>query len=367
MRARAPPPTPPPARREEICTKSSSPRSFCQWLTFGPPDESIFTILGDPVQQPLGLIALVPGREASTEMNGHNKYIAAVVAFLSAATVGATGAPVAARSALAPAASHSNAPETDVADRALRVLPPIADDLLARPHPIHDDVADLIVRLAGNVCTGTPITGTNFVVTAAHCVLTKTGEVTQRTVVRDHRWYPAVAVLVDTEYLEHPTAEHDAAVLILAEQIPGPSARVGTSLPDIGKLTLAGFQPIDSDGTLLRGKDVHSHPRPKGASGTTINLHYEPAACVTAASVLDVSAARVMVPCGLVPGASGGGLYARDADGFVLVGILSSVTSDLKSNGVVPLDSLLELLAHPDQYAHGFSSDSNRIDRIELS
>lgn len=301
-------------------------------------------------------------------MNGHSKYIAAVAAFLSAATVGVSGTSVSARPAQVRAASQASAQEVDVVvDRGVQDRPPIADDLLARPHTIHDDVADLIVRLAGNVCTGTPITGTVYVVTAAHCVLTESGEVTQRTVVRDHKWYPAVAVLVNTEYLEHPTAENDAAVLVLAKQIPGPSARVGASLPDVGKLTLAGFQPLDSDGSLLRDKDRISHPRPKGATGTTIHLHYEPAACVTPADALDVSAARVMVPCGLVPGASGGGLYTRDVDGFVLVGILSSVTSDLKTNGVVPLDSLLELLANPDQYAHGFSSDSNRTDRIELS
>jgi hypothetical protein len=222
----------------------------------------------------------------------------------------------------------------------------------------------------GNTCTGTPITGTVYVVTAAHCVLTERGEVTRRTIVRDHVTYSAVTVLVNTEYHQHPSADNDAAVLIMAQEIPGPSARIGTALPVSGELTLAGFQPIDSDGSLLRGRNANDHPRLKGANGTTDSLTYKPAACVTSASALTVYDTRVMVPCGLIPGASGGGLYVHDEDGYTLVGILSSVTTDYKANGIVPLASLLELLAHPELYTHGFSSDRNeptRHDRIERS
>jgi len=301
-------------------------------------------------------------------MNGHNKYIAAAAAFLSGLTVGVNSAPVAARPAQAPETSVA-AQSATTADSTLD-RGPFETVRTSKPHRINDDVSRLIVRLIGNTCTGTPITGTVYVITAAHCVLTENGEVTQRTIVRDGVRYPAMAVLVNTEYHEHPSADTDAAVLIMAQEIPGPSARIGTSLPDIGELTLAGFQPIDSDGSLLRGRNVNDHPRPKNASGTTVSLPYEPASCAIPASALEVYDTRVMVPCGLIPGASGGGLYTQDEDGYVLVGILSSVTADYKVNGVVPLDSLLELLAHPQQYAHGFSShsnDSNRRDRIERS
>ncbi len=86
--------------------------------------------------------------------------------------------------------------------------------------------------------------GTVYVVTAAHCVLTDSGEVTPRTVVRDDIRYTAVAVLVDTDYHDHPSAELDAAVLVMAQVIPGPSARVGSALPDSGQVTLAGL-PTD--------------------------------------------------------------------------------------------------------------------------
>ena len=231
---------------------------------------------------------------------------------------------------------------------------PVRNAPLARPHLIDDAFADVIVRLHGHVCTGTPITGTVYVVTAAHCVLTDSGEVAQRTIVRDHIRYPAVAVLVNTDYFDHPSEELDVAVLIMAQVIPGPSARVGTSLPDSGQVTLAGYQPIDSDGTLLRGRGPNDHPLPKAAIGTPIDFPYRPAGCVSSVQSLEVSAARVMVPCGLVPGASGGGLFTEDNGELVLVGILSTVTADLSANGIVPLASLHELLDHPDRYAHGF-------------
>src|SRR3954452_5414232 len=212
-------------------------------------------VLGDPVQQLLGLIALVPGREASTEMNGHKKYVAAAVAFLGSVTVGVNGAPVAARPAQAPATSLAAQATTAAVGTVDRDL--FEDIRASRPHRIDDDVAHLIVRLIGNTCTGTPITGTVYVVTAAHCVLTKSGEVTQPTIVRDRVRYPAVAVLVNTEYHDHPSEALDAAVLVMAQVIPGPSVGVASALPDSGSVTLAGFQPLDSDGSLLRGPRRH--------------------------------------------------------------------------------------------------------------
>ena len=82
-----------------------------------------------------------------------------------------------------------------------------------------------------------------------------------------------------------------------------------------------------------------------------------------------MSTARVMVPCGLIPGASGGGLYNEENGEIVLVGILSTVTADLSANGIVPLAALQELLQHPEQYAHGFSTAQahHEHDRVERS
>jgi hypothetical protein len=64
------------------------------------------------------------------------------------------------------------------------------------------------------------------------------------------------------------------------------------------------------------------------------------------------------MPCGVVPGASGGGLYSEQNGEFVQVGILSYVTADVSANGVVPLASLHELLQHRDQYTHVISGES---------
>jgi hypothetical protein len=73
-----------------------------------------------------------------------------------------------------------------------------------------------------------------------------------------------------------------------------------------------------------------------------------------------VTDARVTVPCGLVPGASGGGLLTVENGEIVLVGIVSTVSADLSANGVVPLESLHELLAEPERYAHDFPAGDTR-------
>jgi len=226
----------------------------------------------------------------------------------------------------------------------------------ASPHFLHGDVAGAIVRLRGGACSGIPIAGTVYVVTAAHCVLTESGDVTRRTIVRDNVTYTSVAVLVDTDYHDHPTSELDAAVLVMANVIPGLGARVGSTLPVSGQVTLAGFQPIDDDGTLLRDPRRIGHHMADGDAQTRIDMSYRPAGCVDSAASLDVSDARVMVPCGLVPGASGGGLFIENDGELVLVGIVSTVTADLRANGVVPMTALHELLDHPDLYRHEFSN-----------
>ena len=180
-------------------------------------------------------------------MNGKNKYIGVAVALAGAATIGIAPRPAAADPSTS--ADVLGAPvvlETSVAQDGWPQVGPnttidIVEASLGRPHLIDDAYADVLVRLRGGVCSGTPITGTVYVVTAAHCVLTDSGEVTRKTVVRDHVRYPAVAVLVDTDYAKHPSAALDAAVLIMAQVIPGPSARIGSALPDSGDADAGGL------------------------------------------------------------------------------------------------------------------------------
>ena len=236
------------------------------------------------------------------------------------------------------------------------------------PHLLEGDVADVIVPLFGGLCSGTPIAGTPYVVTAAHCVLTDSGDVRQRSVVRDGVVYRSTSVFVDTRYHDNPIVELDAAVLVLEEIIPGPSAQLGLALPESGWVTLAGFQPIDEHGALVRPDETTGQTAPKPGVGRPVDEAIHPAGCVESVQSLTVTAVRVTVPCGLVPGASGGPLLAIDNGELVLVGILSTVANQYTTNGVVPLDSLHELLAHPEQYEHDFAngqSDNRSPDAID--
>jgi hypothetical protein len=139
---------------------------------------------------------------------------------------------------------------------------------------------------------------------------------------------------------------------------------------------LAGLQPTDGGGTLLRGNSPDDRPLPTDATGNRTTIKYPTAGCVEAAPALKVTPTLVTMRCGLIPGASGGGLFVVNDGQLVLVGILSTVTNDLTANGIVPLASLHELLEHPDRYTHRFdtaqlgrahSSKPDVIDHKELS
>jgi hypothetical protein len=239
------------------------------------------------------------------------------------------------------------------------------------PHRISGGVADVLVRIRGGaVCSGTPITGTRFVVTAAHCVLDRDRNVASRTVVRSGLEYGVAAILVDTRYHDNPVTALDAAVLVMSEPVPGPSATLGTAVPTTGSVTLAGFQSIDSDGSLLRGSGPHDVPIPQAAKdGDSGVVHIEtaPAGCENDVTSVEVTAAWVRVPCGLIPGASGGGLFATHGDAIELVGIISTVSADITDNGVVPLASLLELLEHQADYLHVPTHDVQPVTTVHVS
>jgi hypothetical protein len=225
---------------------------------------------------------------------------------------------------------------------------------LARPHLMTDEIGDVIVRIRGGaVCTGTPITGTRYVVTAAHCVLDRDGHVSDaRSVLRSGVEYTAVSVLINTEYHDTPVPRLDVAVLVMDRVVAGPSAQVGDELPSHGQFTLVGEQPLDTDGTLLRGTRYDNRPRPKGAIPEGVEIETAAAGCVHPASDLEIAPIRVEVPCGLIPGASGGGLFVEDGGELILVGVLSTVAPDLAYNGVAPLEAMHELLDNAAAYTH---------------
>lgn len=83
-----------------------------------------------------------------------------------------------------------------------------------------------------------------------------------------------------------------------------------------------------------------------------ITIESAPAGCTVPTGSLSVSDSRMDIPCGLLPGASGGGVFIELDGTIVLVGIVSTVSVDVSSNGVVPLESLDELLRDPARYRH---------------
>jgi hypothetical protein len=225
---------------------------------------------------------------------------------------------------------------------------------MAHPHVLNGgDAADVIVRVFGDsVCSGTPIAGTPFVTTAAHCVLDGAGEVSAVTVARDGVEYTPRAVLVNAHYVDAASAHLDAAVLVMERAIPGPAATLGDIMPTQGLVTLAGFQPIDTDGSLLRGRSVSDRPNPKGFTGGVIEIQSRPSGCVDRASSIRIAGDQLRVRCGLIPGASGGGLFADRGGKLVLLGITSNVDVGLAINGLAPLATVHELLSHPGEYTH---------------
>jgi hypothetical protein len=307
---------------------------------------------------PLCVIALVHRREASTEMKGYDKYIVAALALAGGATFGlSTGTtPVQAGPQPTEVAAGGVPVTIEGAGIEYSSFGPFGSVLRridqSKPHVLDGPIADIVVRIRGKLCSGTPITGTHFVVTAAHCVLDDDGDVATRFVERYGVRYRAAKVLVDPRYVDRPVPELDAAVIVLSESIPGPSARLGETLPTEGPVTLAGLQEIDTDGSLLRGTGPHDVVVPKGASGTQIKVDVRPTGCVESIGTIEVTEARLTVHCGLIPGASGGGLYVERDGGIELVGIVSTVNADISANGVVPLTSLHELLDNPERYTY---------------
>ncbi len=153
-----------------------------------------------------------------------------------------------------------------------------------------------------------------LVVTAAHCVLDASGSIDPALkVLRKGDEYRVVSVLVDTRYHTSPSPLLDAAVLVTDTVIPGPAVTLGASFPTAGLVTLAGFEPLDTDGTLLPRYSIRRPPPGRWRTGGIVHISSAAAGRTQPASAAQVTATRATMPCGLVPGASGGGLFVEVA------------------------------------------------------
>ena len=230
---------------------------------------------------------------------------------------------------------------------------PQQQDSAARPRLVDGAIADVLVRVRGGaVCSGTPITGTVYVVTAAHCVLDRRGHAAARTVVRDGGTYTASAVYVDERYFDEPTSQLDAAVLVMDEIVPGTAATIGAAVPSTGSITIAGFQPLDTDGTLLRGNATARPAPPQGRHRQSRRDRVGSDRLHRGGRVGVGDRQQREGPLRIDPWRVGGGMFAELDGKIVLVGIISTVSADLTANGVVPLESIHELVLHPEKYRH---------------
>jgi Trypsin-like peptidase domain len=235
------------------------------------------------------------------------------------------------------------------------------DRELSGPHVLDTPAGEVIVRIQGSgLCSGTPLTGTKFVVTAAHCVLDENGAIDGHTrVLRDGIEYTPVSVLVNPEYHNSPSPLLDPAVLVMNQIIPGPSATLADQFPTQGLVTVAGLQPLDTDGSLLRGTRPDNRPLPGGAEHGIFKIATAVAGCIHLTSDAEVTDDHVRVPCGLIPGASGGGLFVEHNGELILAGIISTVAQDLTYNELVPLTALHQMLDNPIPYTHNLTAEAD--------
>ena len=85
------------------------------------------------------------------------------------------------------------------------------------------------------------------------------------------------------------------------------------------------------------------------------------AGCVELATRAEVAKTYVRLPCGLIPGASGGGAFVEHNGELILVGIISTVARDLTFNRLVPLAALHELLDNPAPYTYSMTGEASSL------
>lgn len=220
-------------------------------------------------------------------------------------------------------------------------------------HASEEESAYLVVVRGSGLCSGAPIEGTNLVITAAHCVVeTGTDAVGTRFDLRVERSgvrYDVLEVYVDMSWKNKFSSKDDVAVLVMKSPVLGPGLHLADSFEPDQPATLVGLQPA-AFGTWLRGIDYDSHIKLMSTKSSWTNNTIPTACDISATSFRWSKKDHWWVPCGVVPGASGGPLIAAGVNGPTLVGVVSSVDFNLEYNGVAPVEKIQYLLKYRDKY-----------------
>jgi hypothetical protein len=109
-------------------------------------------------------------------------------------------------------------------------------------------------------------------------------------------------------------------------------------------------------GPCSEARALTTGPLQKASPGV-VEIESRPTGCVAHTTSIETAANQLNLPCGLVPGASGGGLFLEHGGRLVLLGIISTVDVDLTRNGLAPLAAVHELLNHPGEYTHAIADE----------
>lgn len=214
------------------------------------------------------------------------------------------------------------------------------------------------VRAQGN-CSGVPIKGTSYVVTAAHCVLdNNTG-----------KFAPELRILVEyrenTYRVSHVLVQEtpppvvgvvqtdsDIAILVLTDQIPDIGVDLGQDADLEGGGVIVVYQSLESPREFYRPKKLADQWRPPDRSPGVA-----PAACEFTKRQAKQIDNFWLIPCSMLPGGSGGPVFSIKENEYYLVGILSSVSDDMSYNGVAPISIVETLLSNQSLYTHDVRSN----------
>jgi len=183
-------------------------------------------------------------------------------------------------------------------------------------------------------CTGSVINGSMSVVTAAHCVVVDGMIVGHLKVWIRGKEYWAENVSVDLDWRSKGAGE-DVAILWFKEPLPAPSLSLATSFAS-GPYTALGNQMMGANKVILRrlggpvgwGPLIGAQADPEYPRATK-PISFRLSACTIPSATLQVfSDGRYGYPCGMIMGASGGGLIARTSTGYALHGVIQAEQHD---------------------------------------